>query len=248
MSNGADHGSTYPPLDVLKPVTDNVWIVDSGPLRALGMPLPIRMTVIRLANGDVFLHSPTRFDSRLKRQIDDLGQIGHLIAPDVGHWSFLQEWQHNCPGALTWAAPGLRQRAQVQKAALKIDRDLADEPPGEWASEIDQTIIRGALFSEVDFFHRPTKTLILTDLIVNIEPQKMPPLARMVAHLAGHIAPNGRTPRYLRLVIMANRREARLAASRMVAWAPERVVFSHGRWFERDGTAALRQALGWLVG
>jgi hypothetical protein len=33
----------------------------------------------------------------------------------------------------------------------------------------------------------------------------------------------------------------------MVAFAPERVIFSHGRWFERDGTAALKRALSWLV-
>ena len=49
---------TYPPLDVLKRVADNIWIVDSGPLRALGMPLPIRMTVIKLRDGGLLLHSP----------------------------------------------------------------------------------------------------------------------------------------------------------------------------------------------
>ena len=40
---------TYPPLDVLKPVTEDLFIVDSGPLRIMGLPLPVRMTVIRLA-------------------------------------------------------------------------------------------------------------------------------------------------------------------------------------------------------
>jgi hypothetical protein len=32
----------------------------------------------------------------------------------------------------------------------------------------------------------------------------------------------------------------------MVAWAPERVIFAHGRCYERDGAAELRRAFRWL--
>ena len=50
--------TTYPPLDVPKPVTQNLWVVDSGPMRAMGViPIPVRMTVVRLENGEVLLHS-----------------------------------------------------------------------------------------------------------------------------------------------------------------------------------------------
>jgi hypothetical protein len=53
---------TYPPLDTLKPVTKDVWIVDSGPMTAMGfVPLPIRMTVVHLNNGSLLLHSPTLY-------------------------------------------------------------------------------------------------------------------------------------------------------------------------------------------
>ena len=34
----------------------------------------------------------------------------------------------------------------------------------------------------------------------------------------------------------------------MLAWEPERVVFSHGSWYERDGAAELRRSLAWLLG
>jgi len=35
----------------LRPVAENVWIVDAGRIKAAGLPLPIRMTVIRLSSG-----------------------------------------------------------------------------------------------------------------------------------------------------------------------------------------------------
>ena len=78
---------TYPPLDVPKPVAEGVWIVDSGPLRVFGLlGLPIRMTALQLSSGDILMHSPTRFDARLKSEIEAHGPIRHLVAPNIARW------------------------------------------------------------------------------------------------------------------------------------------------------------------
>ena len=240
---------TYPPLDVLKPVVGDVWIVDSGPLRAFGVPLPLRMTLIRLSGGDLWLHSPTRLTEDLAQALNGLGRVRHLVAPNLAHWTFAADWQSRYPDAMTWAAPGLRERAQVRRRGIRLDRDLAQSAPDEWAGEIEQVIVPGAGgFTEVDFFHVGSRTLVLTDLIVNLEAEKLPMLLRPAARLAGIVAPDGKAPIYLRLIIRAKREKATEAAHRLLDWAPDRVVFSHGRWFERDGTAALRRSLRWLVG
>jgi len=245
----SDPDVTYPPVDVLKPVAENVWIVDSGPQQAMGLSLPVRMTVIRLASGDVWLHSPTRFNPELRREIEVLGPIRHIVAPNVAHWTHLKEWQTACPAAVISAAPELRNRAQVREAGLRLDRDLTDTPPSDWADEIEQTVVPGgAGFREVAFFHRPTRTLILTDLIQNLEPEKLPLGTRVFAKLTGVQAPDGKAPAYLRLVVRLRRREAKAAIARVVSRAPTRVIFSHGKWFDRDGTAELRRAFRWLLG
>ncbi len=239
--------ATYPPLDTLKPVVPDLWIVDSGPLRILGMPLPVRMTVLRLNNGDLWLHSPTRYDEALRRELEALGPIRHLVAPNMAHWTFLQEWQRHCPGALTWAAPNLSKRAQVRRSGLRIDRIIGEAPPAEWPGLRHEIVPGGLGFREIAFFHQATSTLILTDLVLNLEPAKMPVLTRPLLRLAGMTAPVGQPPPYLRAVIKLRRREAAAAAERILDLAPQRVVFAHGSWFERDGTAALRQSLRWLL-
>lgn len=237
----------YPPLDTLKPVAENLWIVDSGPL-GKHMRLPIRMTVLRLASGSLWVHSPTRLGPKLKSEIDALGPVGHLVAPNSAHWMSLQDWQRDYPGAVTWAAPGLRDRRQVRKSGLRLDRDLSSTPPDDWSAEIDQTIIPGGGgFREVAFLHRPTRTAILTDLIDNLEASRLPLPTRVFAGLAGALAPHGRAPVYLRLVVLLRGREAAEAAARVIGWEPERVVFAHGKWFDRDATPQLRRSLGWLV-
>jgi hypothetical protein len=242
------HRSTYPPLDVLKPVAQDVWIVDSGPLWLLGMPIPLRMTVIRLANGDLLLHSPTRCSDDLRREIERLGRIRHLVAPNPFHWRFIQQWREGCPDAIVTAARGLSRRYFVRRAGLKIDRALTESAPAEWAGELDQAVIPARfLLREVAFFHRLSRTLVLTDLVVNLESEKIPLLRRPGAWALGVVAPNGRAPLYSRLLYRLNGRQAADAVSRLVAWNPARVIFSHGKWFDADGAAWVRRSLAWLL-
>ncbi|KQT45361.1 hypothetical protein ASG52_14425 [Methylobacterium sp. Leaf456] len=243
--------TTYPPLDTLKPVAPDLWIVDSGPLSA-PLPLPVRMTIAKLSDGTVWLHSPTRFDEGLARAIGGIGPIRHLVAPNIAHWMFLAAWQRRFPDAVTWAAPNLRQRGPVRRKVeagrLRLDRDLGEQSPEAWAADIRQTVVPGGLgFREVAFFHVTSRSLILTDLVLNLEPQKLPWHLRLPLRLAGATAPDGRAPIYLRLAVRLGGRAASRAAAALVALAPQRVLFAHGAWFERDAAPALRRSLRWLL-
>jgi hypothetical protein len=248
MSARYENEIGYPPLDVLKPVAENLWIVDGAPIHAMGLALPVRMTAVRLSSGEVWLHSPTRYDETLRRSIEAHGAIRHLVAPNVGHWAFVQDWRRNAPGAIVWAAPKLRDRLPVRLSRLQIDRELEDRAPDAWAADMEQLVLRGVGgYREVAFLHRPSRTLILTDLVANLEADKLTTRTRLVARALGMLAPGDRAPVYLRMSVRLRRAEAAKAAAVMVGWAPERVVFSHGRWFETDATPALRRSLDWLL-
>jgi hypothetical protein len=236
---------TYPPLDTLKPLAEDVWIVDSGPLHG---SLPLRMTVIRLPGGQVLLHSPTPYSAGLAAEIARIGRVGALVAPNSAHWLFVAGWQSAMPGAQVWAAPGLRRRRPVRRGDLRIDRDLSDDPPAEWGGAITLIVVPGGFgFREVAFFHAPSRTLVLTDLVLNLEPERLPPLARAFARAAGMTAPHGRAPVYLRAAIRLAGASAAAAAAALVALRPGRVVVAHGRIIEHDATAALERSLGWLL-
>ncbi len=239
----------YKPLDTPKPAAEDVFIVDSLMPGLMGTVLPVRMTVIRLPNGDLLLHSPTQFSRRLKSELETLGRIRHLVAPNVAHWMFLQAWQSACPDATTWAAPGLRERSQVRRSGVRLDHDLTDTAPAEWSGAITLVTVPGGLgFREIALFHQPSRTLVLTDLVLNLEAAKLPAVARPVLRLFGVTAPDGMPPPYLRAVVKLRRQDAARAASRLVDLRPERVIFAHGRWFEQDATGALRRSLRWLLG
>src|SRR4051812_45559529 len=149
---------TYPPLDVPKPVAADVWVVDGGPQRVLGMPIPVRMTVMRLADGGLWLHSPVRHTPGLATALQALGPIRHLVSPGTAHWTHLQGWQAAFPEARLWAPHGVVERARDQGTALRAHGVLGPEPPPDWLGQIGHDTLQGAGFVEVAFFHRSSRT------------------------------------------------------------------------------------------
>ncbi len=134
-STGSQVELGYPPLGTPKPLAPDVFIVDSLMPGAIGKLTPARMTVIRLPGGDLLLHSPTPYSGELQRQLEQLGRIRHLMAPNVVHWMFVKDWQQACPAATVWAAPGLGKRRQVRRSGLRIDHELSEATPSAWGEE-----------------------------------------------------------------------------------------------------------------
>jgi hypothetical protein len=244
----AEQGVTENGSDgVLTKVAEDIWLVDAGTIDAAGLPLPVRMVIIRLSTGELILHSPTRYSRALQQELQAMGPIRYLLAPSIAHWMFIADWQAALPEAQVMAVVGLKQRAQVRKSGLRIDAELDGKAPSEWAGQLDTVLVSAPPYAELALFHRASRTLVLTDLVQNLDPARLPPVPRWIAERIGITAPDGRAPVYLRLLLKLWGAGVRRAAARLVAFAPERVVFSHGEWFEHDAAARLRQSLRWLL-
>lgn len=189
--------SLYEPINVYKPQGPDIGWVD-GPFEYLTvagirLPLPFttRMTVVRLLNGDLFLHSPVKFDAALAEQLRQLGQVRHLVSPNQFHYAHIGEWARAYPDAVTWASPRVRQRARARNADVRFDRDLHETPPEDWQRELDQALFPGGYFKEFIFFHRASRTLILTDTIINLELDKIDEPWRTATRLSRMDYPRG---------------------------------------------------------
>lgn len=243
---GDDRVIPYSPIDLPKPLTESVWLVDSGPISAMGLKLPVRMTVVRLNDGGLLLHSPTQHTAELGHALEALGPIRHLVAPTIAHWTFLKDWQLAYPQATSWGVPGLRGRAQVRKSGVRIDADLGDHAPGAWADEFEQGIVRGGGgFEEAWFLHKASRTLVLADLIENLEPSKLPAIT--AATMRATMATCATTGLHVRAAVALGGPAARDAIEALLATNPERVIFAHGKPFTEDGAAQLRRAFAWAA-
>ena len=202
--------------------------------------------MVRLGNGGLWVHSPTRLTEGLQAELGALGPVDHLIAPNWIHYAHIADWQAAYPDATAWAAPGVVQRAAKKGLTLTFDHDLGDDAETPWQGQIDQMIVAGSrLHREAVFFHRASKTLILTDLIENFETAKLPAWMRPLVWLAGIDDSDGKMPPDLRLSF---RKQPLVdCVERMIAWAPDRLILAHGRWFQRGAVAELERAFRRLL-
>lgn len=233
----------YEPLNTLKPVAAGLWIIDGPAVRSYGFPFSTRATVVQLENGDLWVHSPTQLTESLRAELDALGPVRHLIAPNQIHFLNIPDWCAVYPEATFWAAPGVQDRAA--KAGLNLPESTAlraDGSEAPWTGQIDQLIVRGSRWhKEAVFFHRASYTLVLTDLIEAFETAKLPAHCRPFAWLTGIDDSDGKTPP---LIAWSFRDKEAFAEDieQAIAWGPLRVILAHGRWFERDGVAELERA------
>ena len=204
---------------------------------------------MRLAGGGLWVHSPTELPSSLKSEIDSLGPVEHLIAPNRIHYWWLGDWAEAFPGAATYAAPGVRKQARGKDRFADYHADLTPGAAYPWSGEIEMLLVPGSYLTEAVFFHVPTRTLILTDLIQNYETCKIAnPFFRFMSRLSGAVHPDGKMPVDLRSTFVKHRKQMGSAVRTMISWAPERIIFAHGRWYETNAVAELRRAFRWLPG
>jgi hypothetical protein len=230
-------------MTLLQPVGNGLWLIDGPVVRAYGFPFPTRMAVARLSGGGLWLWSPVRLTEELQSAIRSLGDPRYAVEPNKLHHLALAEWVAAWPSLRLYAPPGLAKKHRD----LRFVAELADEPPSEWSQEIDQVRIEGNVFlTEVFFFHRPSRTCLVGDLIQKHDGQGQSAWLRWLLELAGVAGADGSTPIDARLSFL-HRAAAREAVSRALAWAPERLVIAHGRCSMANGTEVLRRAFRWLM-
>jgi hypothetical protein len=228
---------------MLKQFGHEVWIADGPDIAIVGFHYPTRMAVIKLSDHSLFIWSPIQLMDNLRTEVDALGQVRHIIAPNSLHHLFLPEWKRAYPGAKVYAPPGLRKKRQD----IVFDADLGDAPGPDWAGEIDQVVMPGNLITtEVVFFHTKSGTVLFTDLLQQLPAGSLSGWRALVAKLDLMVGPEPSVPRKFR-VAFTNRRVARDALQRVFAWPAEKVLMAHGTPVEKDARAFLRRAFRWLA-
>lgn len=224
---------------MIRDVAEGLWVVEHpfgmGPIQ-----IGTRTSIVRLEDGGLVLHSPGPLSGALSAQIEALGPVRALIAPNKFHHLFLEENLRAFPEARVYLAPGLAEK----RKGLPAGDTLGDEAPELWARELDQVWVQGApMIEEVVFLHRASGSLILTDLAFHFRHSDSL-VTRLFLRLTGAWERFG--PSRVASFAIKDRGAARSAMDRVLAWDFERVIVAHGELLESGGREALRQGYAFL--
>ena len=217
----------------LEQLDDDLWAV-THPLRFLGLELGTRMTVVRIGE-DLLLHSPVPADDALRDEIESLGRVRWVVGPNKFHHMYLAPWVE--VGAEAWGVAGLDKKRDDVTFAGTVTGDAP------WTEALPTLVLEGIPFTGEAVFHHPaSRTLIVTDLAFNIQPDA-PWITRVGMRLAG--AYPGVCCSLLEKLVV-KRDVMRPELERVLSWDFERVILSHGAVVETDGRDRLREAYRWL--
>jgi hypothetical protein len=230
-------------MDTAREIADRLWIVDGPVVRWFTMPFPTRMTLARLGDGSLWIHSPIPLTPELRAFVMSLGRPRWIVSPNKLHHLFMQPWREAFAEARLFAPPGLR----AKRPDLAFDGDLGATPEPAWSREIDQVPFEGSrALEEIVFVHNASRTAIFGDLIENFDPASLSAFHRFIARIGGVLAPNGATPRDLRQSFAGRHERARVSLRRILDANPRAAIMCHGIPVLDDAASFIAAAFAWL--
>ena len=143
-------------------VAENLWI-KKYPLSLGGGHQDRVVTFIRLQNGELIIHSTGPFTQADFVEIKILGKPAWLVDSMLRHDTFSKQARQVFPDI-----PYLAPEGFSDAAALEIKPLLP--APAAWSPEVEVLLIDGMpAVKEHVFLHKPTRTLIVADLVFNFE-------------------------------------------------------------------------------
>ena len=229
-------------MTLLKPFAPDFWIADGSEVETAGFRYGTRMAVIRFHDGALFVWSPVALSSALRAEVDALGPVRFVVAPNALHHLFIGDWLAAWPDAKAYAAPGLRRK----RPDVNFACELGEVPVEVWGGEVAHVVVPGNLMTtEVVFFHVRSGTVIFTDLLQNFPDGWFKGWRGVVARLDLMTGPEPAVPRKFRNTFVG-RKAARAALRRIFALPIERVLAAHAPPVREGGQSLVASSFRWL--
>lgn len=218
---------------LLREVADHLW-TQKFPLSVLGGCQNRVVTVIRLSSGQLIIHSTAPFVPADLREISSLGHPQWIVDAMLRHDTFSREGREAFPNAEYLVPEGFPNFEELGC------RPLLPVPP-EWDSEVEVLLIEGMpAVKEHVFLHRPSRTLIVADLVFNFHPA--PGWTGFCRKTLMGVRESPDSARLYPLQIK-NRDAYDRSIGRMLSWDFDRIIVGHDTVVPSNGRDALAAAL-----
>jgi hypothetical protein len=232
---------------MLKQIDRDIWVAEQ-PLKYLGLPVGTRMTAIRLSGDRLLLISPIKINEEIKQELDRLGKVEFIIAPNLFHYLYLEECQQIYPQAKLIAPPGLA----TKKPKLAIDQVFFQDEI-DFNSELEYILFEGfqvlippkiSIVNEIVFFHPESHTLILTDTAFNFD-RNFPLVTQLATRILGSY--QALKPSWLEKLAIKDKTKISNSVEKILAWDFKRVIMAHGNIVEDNAKEQLKAGYKWFL-
>jgi hypothetical protein len=215
-------------------ISEDVMLM-SFPWRTFGIDFRRNVTLLRLADGRVVVHSTAPFTEQDITVIRRFGEPSWLVDATLMHDTFAKQGRAALPNIPYLAPAGFEKASGIPTQSLS-------SPPSDWAGEIDVVRIDGSRMNEHALFHRRSRTLVVADLFFSFPVETLGWARFFVRHVM-------RLPQFFgissvyRLFIIRDKDAFARSMSALLALNFERLVVAHYDPIETDAKHSVEKAV-----
>jgi hypothetical protein len=161
-----------------------VWTFDQTQAFFFDVFTPVRMTVIKLKSGGLWVHAPVAPTQECMNLLKDLGApVEYIVLPTFAyeHKIFVAPFSRRFPNAKVYTTPyqwSFPLNLPPQLFGIFPAGELrSDDPNVPWADDIEQKLFlspnigvdKAVRFTECAFYHKRSKTLLVTDAVIYVD-------------------------------------------------------------------------------
>jgi len=219
----------------MRKIAKDIWVAETA-FRLFGVDFGNRMTVIRLDNDQLLLHSPVKINNNLLNQLSELGNVGYIVTPNNFHGLFVEEWRKEFPQAKYFTAKLNDENSSWSLSTLK------SETLGSCVEIIKMEGVPKV--NEYAFIHKTSNTLILTDLAFNIG-NNVSFWTKIFFKING--AFNRFGPSRLMKMMISDAISLNNSIEEILSFDIDRIIVSHGNILESNAKIQLKSAFSGLT-
>ena len=166
-------------------IPGKLWTFDQK-LGILNVQVPLRMTVIKLEGGGLFVYDPVAATPECVGYVRELekehGPVKHIVLGSVAieHKAYAGVFAQKFPDAQVWVQPGQYSFPSnlptpwlgFPSSRTKSIPKNKENAPADWKEfefrTLGPLISKDGAFGETVFFHKPTATLLVTDTVLEV--------------------------------------------------------------------------------
>jgi len=226
---------------MLRSLADDLHAFEDVIRLPLGIRMPARSTVVRLEGDRLVLISPLAIDADRAREIDGLGEVCVIVAPNVMHDLHVGSAAARWPRARVLAPAGFERKVPSLAFAPLGSAEASDLLGDELLVE---RVAGVPSIEESVLYHPRSRTLVVTDLVFNVHGAESWS-TRLLFRLVG--AWKELTQSRSWKLVTKDRAAASSSVARILAWDFDRLLLAHGDVVASGAHAPFAHAVRWMA-
>ncbi|RAP32452.1 hypothetical protein DID75_04985 [Candidatus Marinamargulisbacteria bacterium SCGC AG-410-N11] len=220
-------------------ISNNIFTINDQKTKS---PIGRRMTIVRLSNNELVVHSPIFYENGMKEQLERLGQLTTILVPNKWHTLDVKKTYDQYPQSKILIPKRLQKELSER---FPIHGTYEDDWEKPLADELDMLTIKGLKKPEIIFYHKASKALIVADVFFNFDQKDFSGFTKWLM-LMNRAIRFGTTRFYMWAMVNDKPIFKRCLEDMINRWKIEKIIMGHGHIIHTNAEKKVQDAINTL--